>query len=141
MAGMEADPVGTIFGSEETVVGPRVQVTLPRQYVRPCLLVLLAEAASHGYELLEQVRDLGVGNVDAGGLYRELRAMEREGLVRSWWEESPAGPARRTYTPTQTGLVALVGVGHALRDLHQILGDLVARHEDLCPVDHRRPLL
>lgn len=125
--------------ANDAILRPRVQAALPRQYVRPCLLVLLAEAPSHGYELLEQVRDLGVSNVDAGGLYRELRTMEWEGLVRSWWEESPAGPARRTYIPTEDGLGALIGIGQALRQLHQLMGDLVERHERLCPSGPRRP--
>ena len=70
---------------------------LPRNYLRPCLLLLLAEGTSHGYELLDQVGALGLDRVDPGGLYRCLRSMEQEGLVRSEWAPSAAGPARRTY--------------------------------------------
>jgi DNA-binding PadR family transcriptional regulator len=58
--------------------------------------LLLSEGQSHGYDLLVRLADFGV-KVDPGGLYRTLRAFEREGLVRSRWETSDAGPARRTY--------------------------------------------
>jgi len=78
-------------------------VGIPRNYLRPCLLLLLAEGTSHGYELLEQVGKLGLDRVDPGGLYRCLRAMDEEGLVRSAWEPSTAGPARRTYELTSEG--------------------------------------
>jgi PadR family transcriptional regulator, regulatory protein PadR len=80
-----------------------VPVSLPRNYLRPCLLLLLAEGTSHGYELLDQVTELGLDRVDPGGLYRCLRAMDEEGLVRSSWEPSTSGPARRTYELTEEG--------------------------------------
>lgn len=78
-------------------------IGLPRNYLRPCLLLLLAEGTSHGYELLDQVGALGLDRVDPGGLYRCLRAMDEEGLVRSAWEPSATGPARRTYQLTEEG--------------------------------------
>jgi poly-beta-hydroxybutyrate-responsive repressor len=36
-------------------------------------------------------------------LYRTLRQLEREGLVRSAWEAQARGPARRVYTLTDAG--------------------------------------
>jgi len=100
---------------------------LPRAYLRPCILVLLAEGPAHGYELLEGVRRLGFGGADAGGLYRTLRAMEREVLVSSWWEASPSGPARRTYELNVDGEVALARAVEELRGALRLLGVIVDR--------------
>lgn len=102
---------------------------LPRSYLRPCLLLLLAEGASHGYELLEQVRRLGVRGAEAGGLYRVLRVMEREGLVTSWWETSHTGPARRTYVLSDSGRAELDASVAALRDVRRLLTSLLDRHD------------
>ncbi|HEV2810303.1 MAG TPA: PadR family transcriptional regulator [Acidimicrobiales bacterium] len=101
---------------------------LSRSYVRPCLLLLLAEGPSHGYELLEQVRQAGVRNADAGGLYRCLRSMEQSGLVSSWWEPSQAGPARRSYVLTDDGRTALDDSLTSLRDVHRLLGEVLDRY-------------
>ena len=101
---------------------------LSRSYVRPCLLLLLAEGPSHGYELLEQVRQAGVRNADAGGLYRSLRSMEQSGLVSSWWEPSQAGPARRSYVLTDDGRTALDDSLASLRDVHRLLGEVLDRY-------------
>lgn len=108
---------------------------LSRSYVRPCLLLLLAEGPSHGYELLEQVRRLGVRNADAGGLYRCLRSMEQSGLVSSWWEPSQAGPARRSYLLTEAGREALESSSTSLNEVHRLLGALLTRHDSLSRVD------
>ncbi len=107
---------------------------LSRSYVRPCLLLLLAEGPSHGYELLEQVRRLGVRHADAGGLYRCLRSMEQSGLVSSWWEPSQAGPARRSYLLTEAGREALESSSTSLGEVHRLLGALLARYETLSPL-------
>lgn len=75
----------------------------PRNFLRPVLLLLVLEGPAHGYELLERLRVFGFARIDPGGVYRVLRTLEREALVRSAWETSAAGPARRTYTVTADG--------------------------------------
>ena len=104
---------------------------LPRHYLKPCLLLLLAEGPSHGYDLLEQVRRLGIGGAEPGGLYRYLRSMEKEELVSSWWEPSQAGPARRTYILTDHGRRALESSVASLREVREILVSLLDRYDGL----------
>ncbi len=108
--------------SEEVPVG------LPRNYLRPCLLLLLAEGTSHGYELLDQVAALGLDRVDPGGLYRCLRAMDAEGLVRSTWAPSTSGPARRTYALTEEGREWLHVVAGSLAELSRALATYRRRY-------------
>lgn len=108
-----------------------VPVGLPRNYLRPCLLLLLAEGASHGYELLDEVAALGLDRVDPGGLYRCLRAMDEEGLVRSEWEPSTSGPARRTYSLTKDGRDWLDAVAGSLAEVARALGMYRRRYQKL----------
>ncbi len=108
-----------------------VPAGLPRNYLRPCLLLLLAEGASHGYELLDEVAALGLDRVDPGGLYRCLRAMDEEGLVRSEWEPSTSGPARRTYSLTKDGRDWLDAVAGSLAEVSRALGMYRRRYQKL----------
>ncbi len=112
---------------------------LPRHYLKPSLLLLLAEGPSHGYDLLEQVRRLGIGGAEPGGLYRYLRSMEKDELVSSWWEPSQAGPARRTYILTDPGREALRASVDELRDVRRLLVDLVDRYDSLSESAGARP--
>ena len=114
-----------------------VPVGLPRNYLRPCLLLLLAEGTAHGYELLEQVTALGMHRVDPGGLYRCLRAMDEEGLVRSAWEPSASGPARRTYTVTDEGRDWLHVLAGSLAEVAGALATYRRRYERLAEVPDR----
>lgn len=109
--------------------GEDVPVGLPRNYLRPCLLLLLAEGTSHGYELLDQVSALGLERVDPGGLYRCLRAMDEEGLVRSSWEPSTSGPARRTYELTDEGREWLHVVAGSLAEVARSLSSYRRRYQ------------
>src|SRR5262249_46452935 len=74
----------------------------PKNFLRPCVLLLLGEQSAHGYELLERLKVFGFSR-DPGGLYRVLRSMEREGMVSSQWEASDVGPSRCLYTLTPLG--------------------------------------
>lgn len=107
----------------------QVEGGLPRNFIRPCLLLLLAEHASHGYDLLERLGSLGVHETDPGRLYRTLRAIEREGLVRSHWDTSGSGPARRTYELTDEGLEWLHAWAGALAESERIVGGYLERYE------------
>jgi len=80
----------------------------PRRIVRflePCLLLLLREDATHGYNLLDALRQFGFapGTVDASVVYRVLREMEDAGWVSSQWDTTGSGPPRRVYRVTPEG--------------------------------------
>lgn len=107
----------------------QVEGGLPRNFIRPCLLLLLAERPSHGYDLLERLGSLGVHETDPGRLYRTLRAIEREGVVRSHWDTSGSGPARRTYELTGEGLEWLHAWAGALAESERIVGGYLERYE------------
>jgi PadR family transcriptional regulator, regulatory protein PadR len=121
----ELDAAGALHPPEEP------EAELPRSYLRFCLLLMLAEGPSHGYELLEQVRRLGLRGAEPGGLYRSLRAMERDELVTSCWQMSQAGPPRRTYLLNEAGHRALRASVGSLRDMQRLLATLLDRYDDL----------
>ena len=76
--------------------GPRSPV------LHTALLVLLAERDSHGYDLAPRLGEFGLAP-DTAAVYRMLRAMEHRGELRSAWDASEHGPARRVYGLTQEG--------------------------------------
>ncbi len=75
---------------------------MPRATIRPAILRLLEERASHGYELVARLNQAGAA-VDTVSVYRALRAMEADGIVSSTWDVSQRGPARRVYVPVPAG--------------------------------------
>jgi PadR family transcriptional regulator PadR len=111
----------------------------PRNFLRACLLLLLRERPDHGYDLLVRLCSLGLDQEDPGAVYRTLRWMEREGLVRSGWGESCSGPARRTYVLTPSGEQALVGYGRALDECRRTIEGFLDRFLDAVdPLDHHQ---
>ncbi len=112
---------------------------MPRNYLRPCLLLLLAEGTSHGYELLDQIGALGLDRSDPGRLYRCLRAMDEEGLVRSSWEPSTTGPARRIYALTDDGLEWLHALAGSLTNVSLALETYRRRYGELLGQDEHAP--
>lgn len=75
----------------------------PRDLLTAYLLLLLRGWSMHGYQLMQQLLQFGYQPTDPGTIYRQLRQLERQGFIRSNWETSDAGPARRTYTITDAG--------------------------------------
>ncbi len=101
-----------------------------RTVLRPALLLLLKQRPGYGYELIERLSDIGVSDADPGGLYRVLRTMESEGLVRSEWVPSQRGPARRHYSLTGPGEEALRRSAASMVDQRRTLGDLLGHYRE-----------
>jgi len=119
--------------------GPEPHAALPRNFLRPCILLLLRESPAHGYDLLERAQAFGFTRSDPGGLYRALRALEDDGLVRSAWEPSPHGPDRRIYEITRAGAEHLHGVATALGGTADILARYLARYEEFVALSRQTP--
>jgi PadR family transcriptional regulator PadR len=103
---------------------------LPRNFLRPCILLLLREESAHGYDLLERLRPLGFMRDDPGRLYRALRALEDDKLVRSAWEPSATGPDRRIYELTKAGVEELHVASKALTVTRETLAIFLSRYEE-----------
>ncbi|MGD0473766.1 MAG: helix-turn-helix transcriptional regulator [Candidatus Velthaea sp.] len=80
----------------------------PKNYLAAWLLVMLKRSHLHGYEIMKELRDeFGIA-CDPGTLYRTLRQLEGNALIRSHWDAHDQGPARRVYELTDRGSEALV---------------------------------
>jgi PadR family transcriptional regulator PadR len=113
------------LGPNEWAVRSRVE-----RFHEPVLLLLLREQPRHGYELIELLPAVAGGErVDVGNLYRFLRALEAEGVVTSEWSGDLPGPAKRTYTLTETGERLLDRWVEALRTTQEEISGLLDRYD------------
>ena len=100
------------------------------RFSEPSLLLLLRERPTHGYELLDALPTLtGEARVDMGNLYRVLRALEDDGLVRSEWQADAPGPAKRTYELTAAGRRLLDEWASALQRSRERIDAFLERYE------------
>ncbi len=95
------------------------------------LLLLLRERAAHGYDLLDRLPELtGEERVDVGNLYRVLRMLEEQGLVRSEWDDTLPGPSKRTYELTDKGSSALERWAAALGETRARIDLFLRRYDE-----------
>jgi len=69
------------------------------------ILSLLNEREMYGYELLGEAerRSSSAFQLKEGTVYPALHHMERSGLLRSRWRDSPTGRSRKYYSLTAKG--------------------------------------
>ncbi len=104
-----------------------------RGFIQPRLLLHLAKKPAHGYELMAVVSEEDELGTDLGSLYRILRAMEEDGLVKSNWDTTGGGPARRMYSITEHGVDHLHAWMVSIRKTRQLLDDFLREYESLFP--------
>jgi poly-beta-hydroxybutyrate-responsive repressor len=94
------------------------------------LLMLLRDRPAHGYELVDGLGQLAPGErVDLANVYRALRGLEEDGLVRSEWSADVSGPAKRMYTLTEDGRRLLDEWAAALVRARARIDDFLTRYE------------
>jgi poly-beta-hydroxybutyrate-responsive repressor len=103
------------------------------RFIEPCLLLLVAENPSHGYELMENLVQFSFDPrcQDPGQVYRTLRRMEKEGLVQSVWETGQAGPARRRYEITGDGTDVLHAWMQTLENRIRMVQKLLNKYKNI----------
>ncbi len=85
------------------------------RFVEPALLLVLRDGETYGYDLADSLAELLPDErVDLGNLYRLLRSLEDEGLVRSRWRDDLPGRVKRTYELTDDGRAVLAAWAEAL---------------------------
>jgi poly-beta-hydroxybutyrate-responsive repressor len=121
------EPVPVLDDGSEAADGCRCDGGQPKNFARPCLLLLLSEAPTHGYELIDRMRPFGFEVGDPASIYKALRQMERDGIVSSQWELPNRGPARRVYALTSDGRDLLDAWAHTLERNRAVLDAFLLR--------------
>jgi PadR family transcriptional regulator PadR len=72
-----------------------------------CLLAVMTEGPTYGYEMTKRLRERGLSIVGEGSIYPLLGRLEREGLVETYKAANSGGPPRKYYRPSSKGRRAL----------------------------------
>lgn len=84
-------------------------------------LALLDEQESYGYELVTRLRAAGLTSIAPGTVYPILSRLEREGQLTSRLQPSRSGPARKYYSPTDSGRDSLREARSVWASLRQVV--------------------
>ena len=106
---------------------PSDDLAQSKALLRSCLLLLLAEKPSHGYDLMERVKEFGFDWGRPGPLYADLRVLVEADLLSSTFAEPASGPARRIYRITDQGLEELARSALRAHILQSTLREYLAR--------------
>jgi len=69
-----------------------------------CLLALVAEEPSYGYEMAHKLQRRGLALVGEGSIYPTLGRMQKAGLIEGYLVETDgSGPPRKYYRMTKEG--------------------------------------
>jgi len=68
-----------------------------------CLLALIDEESSYGYEMASKLQARGLELVSEGSIYPLLSRLQKRGYIDSHFVESPGGPPRKYYQILPSG--------------------------------------
>ncbi|MBO4205176.1 PadR family transcriptional regulator [Micromonospora echinofusca] len=95
-----------------------------------CVLALLDEQESYGYQLAQALDAAGIGPIQGGTLYPVLLRLQRTGLIVADWRAGDAGPARKYYRLTETGRQSLRHGGHDWQTFSTRVTTLIGKGDD-----------
>lgn len=76
---------------------------LLRGILEGCVLAVIADGETYGYEILAKLEKSGFESLLEGTLYPVLTRLEKKGLISCRKEKSPYGPIRKYYSITENG--------------------------------------
>lgn len=99
------------------------------RFFEPCILMLLCENQSYGYEIIENLEQNHLCKVNTGGLYRTLGKLENNGYISFRKKASTIGPKKKVYTITDEGKKALEFWINGLEKQKKIISKLINKYK------------
>jgi PadR family transcriptional regulator PadR len=104
---------------------------VPKNLMIPFILLSLRGWNLHGYKLIQELTQFGFSSIDQGNVYRTLRKLEKENMVKSEWDVSTGGPAKRIYSLTEVGEAYLKTCSDSLVQYQSILNRFFTMYMDM----------
>ncbi len=109
----------------------KVMTPMPKNLMVPVILLSLRDWSLHGYKIIQELTRFGFTSIDQGNLYRTLRQLEKDDLVKSEWDTSQGGPAKRIYSLTEAGEAYLGTCTEALEQYQSIINRFFTIYMDM----------
>ena len=77
---------------------------LMRGTLEGCILKILSQNTSYGYEIVTTLLGYGFKDIKEGTIYPLLVRLEKKGIITSEMHHSPQGPSTKYYTNTPHGV-------------------------------------
>ena len=99
------------------------------RWLEPFVLMALAGGSTHGYAIIGVLTTVGMTEaaLDVGQVYRTLRYLEQAGQISSTWTTG-VGPARRDYTMTELGSLALDEWAAVMKERGRLIAEFDAAY-------------
>ena len=68
-----------------------------------CVLLFIQQKEVYGYELVQNLKQLGFTEIVGGTVYTLLQKLEKKGALTCYMKPSPDGPDRKYYQVTPLG--------------------------------------
>ena len=94
-----------------------------------CILGILSQRETYGYEISRQLAAYGFGTIPEGTIYPLLLRLEKNGLVSAAFRPSELGPRRKYYSLTPAGAAELQQFIEHYTELSQAVGNLLSALE------------
>ena len=91
-----------------------------------CILGILSQKETYGYEISSQLSAYGFGTVPEGTIYPLLLRLEKNGLVSAAFRPSELGTKRKYYSLTPAGEAELQQFIQNYTELSQAVGNLLS---------------
>lgn len=111
---------------------------LIRGNVDTIILKVLYEGDRYGYDMIKQInaRSGGQWEIKQPTLYACLKRLEKQGFVKSYWDESDsAGGKRKYYTLTESGKQVFISYKTEFERTRDLFGSLISDDDAMLPVD------
>jgi PadR family transcriptional regulator, regulatory protein PadR len=112
-------------------VEEKIISSAPKNFIVPFLLLSLRGWSLHGYKLIQQLMEFGFTSIDQGNVYRTLRQLEKDNLIRSEWDTSSGGPAKRIYSITEAGEKYLETWARSLEQYQMMLDHFFSMYKNI----------
>ena len=102
---------------------------LKRGVLELCILQLLREDPSYGYEIVTTLDALGPLAAGENTVYPLLRRLKADGMLETFLRESPSGPPRQYYRLTADGRRRLTALSREWQAMASAVDDCLQKGE------------
>ncbi len=89
-----------------------------------CVLKIIAEHETYGYEISQKLITYGFGDISEGTIYPMLLRMSNKGFIQAEYRESSTGPRRKYFSLTNQGKEELKEFERQWKELSQAVTNL-----------------